>query len=395
MPAATLTRRATQWLTERTVPDSSPLVVDEAKDIIYGVRVCGQFSKNCHGIPNVTEGTEYTPDAQRKAVSIYEGQTVYTDHPSDRRFAGGDRPVRDVFGSLKQVRVVRESNGETATRADLHFLKSNPMAASVVEDVKKGMGLYGLSHNARAGKARVSNGRFIVEEIAEVRSVDLVDRPATNKNLWESSGRKPMTLREIINDRLANWPPHTVKIAKRLLEEDAPPMGDAPADAPVASDAPSADDDPEAQLWAGFMAAIMSIINGDGSASDKAKQIAKYLKAHEKLTDGGGSSSDSSDEDEDTSAKESKESLEREVRTLRATTALQAVGVKDPPAHIVKALAMLESESERKAFIADFAGKTSTSKPRSYAPPPPARKTSDAPKKPPTNVDEFVQQLRG
>lgn len=382
MPA-TVTRRRPKtpliqdWVIERVSPDGAPLVVDEDAGVIRSVRVLGQFSDNCHGISGVTEGTEYTPACQRDAARLYEGATIYCDHPEGRaRNTDAPRQIRDTVGVLRNVKHIIESNGKNALRGDFHYLKSHPMAANVVEDVKRGLGIYGLSHNARPAQASVVNGRYVIERLAEVRSVDLVDRPATNKNLWESRA-VPTTLKSILESWAKKKSPARQKYVKRLLEDDDMPM-DAPADAPTEGD------DPDTALWGGFTAAINAILDqyksGSCDAVEAAKSIAKYVKAHAKLTGttepAAEESDDTGDEDmpadktsdDDKKADDDKPTSEsREVRELRAKVACMEAGVKPSPA-MLKALVLLESEADRKALIDETKAAT-PNKPRSSGPP--------------------------
>lgn len=252
----------------------TPLRVDREKGVIYGVKVLGRFSPNCHGIKGVTEGTEYTPAAFKQAAPLYENAKIYTNHP-DRRKPDADRDVAEPFGKL--MNCVAEADG---IRADLHYLKTHPMAERVVEDVERMLGVFGLSHNADAGATRVANGKFIVEEIATVYSVDLVDRPATNKNLWES---RTMTksLKQLIESM--KFKGNKAKWATKLLEADGENY-DAPME--MADVAPEAT--PEDAMTAGFEQAIVALVRqilaGDMEVPAGLAKIKELVTSHDKLT---------------------------------------------------------------------------------------------------------------
>jgi hypothetical protein len=254
------------------VTSSAPLRVDEVNGVIFRVKVLGRFSANSHGMAGATNGTDYGP-CMAKARSLYEGQRVKADHP-ERGKAAHPRSVTDTLGVLKNVVVEGDERGEPAVWADLHCLTTHPLAPRVIEDAKKGMGAFGLSHNASSlpsgERLDRANRRLVIEELAVVRSVDLVDRPATNRTLWESQSVKT-TLRELIED--LKLTPRRAKRRKALLEDAG--MG-APLDAPM--DAPPADADPAEGISAAFKAAIMSVIDGAMSRNEDPKAALKKVK---------------------------------------------------------------------------------------------------------------------
>ena len=266
----------------------SPLKVDEEQGIIYGVKVLGRYSPNNYGLREAVNGTEYPPDTMRAALPLYEGMKVRVNHLplADRRTPDKERGVEDTFGILRNVRVEGES-----IRADLHYVRSHDMAAKVVEDVKRGLGLYGLSHNA--GQAREhfdqASKRLIIESIGVVRSVDLVDKPATNRNLWESqeptvSKMKKYTMRSLLESQRTRFSKARLGYLDRLLEE-----GDmaAPLDAPAEMPEESASDPNEAMrsaFEASITAIIQSALSGDTDPKEALKKIGEMLKTHEKLT---------------------------------------------------------------------------------------------------------------
>jgi hypothetical protein len=182
-------RHVGRVLVETVAGDPAPLKVDRDKGVIYGVKVLGRYSQNTH--VEGTTGSEYSGQARRQACELYEGMTVRINHP-DRKNPTANRDVYDTFGQLRNCR----EDGDDV-RADLHYLKGHDLAERVCEDVERGLGVYGLSHNARAGRETVRDGRLVIEELELVRSVDLVDKPATNRNLWESVA-VAKTFREIL-----------------------------------------------------------------------------------------------------------------------------------------------------------------------------------------------------
>ncbi len=145
------------------------LRVDREAGIIYKIKILGWESDNRR---------KYLPEAGRNALSLYEGCKAYSDHPTRGR-PEETRANRDALGIWRGV--TWENDG---LYADLHFLKTHPLAETICEDCERGLGVFGASHNAD-GKGETRDGTFVISSITEVRSVDLVTDPATVSNLWE------------------------------------------------------------------------------------------------------------------------------------------------------------------------------------------------------------------
>jgi hypothetical protein len=150
---------------------------------------------------------------------------------------------------------VVEGEDGPCVRADLHYYESHPMAARLVEEAERGVGGMGLSHDARAAKERFDPAarRLVIERLASVASVDLVRRPATNRNLWESAP---------VND-------------------DLPPMDETAAADPAAG----------TDLKAGLLAALSPMLDEAFESGDAGKAVAAlkdFIKLHAKHTGGGG-----------------------------------------------------------------------------------------------------------
>jgi hypothetical protein len=183
---ATLTRPAAAPtplpVREDYTPQPGPLKVDRAAGIIYGVKVLGWKSRNRR---------EYTREMAEDAVrrKLYEGVKVRINHQAEpARFL----PAEPLFGTIHNARTSADG-----LFADLHFLKSHPMADRVCEDVERGLGLYGMSHDAEKDQWEFKNGAEVIHSISEVHFVDLVGKAATTANLWESQ-TVPTTLKELI-----------------------------------------------------------------------------------------------------------------------------------------------------------------------------------------------------
>jgi hypothetical protein len=148
--------------------------VDREAGIIRGVRVCGLQSDN---------GRRYLPGALRRALPLYEGAKVKVNHPQR---PGQERPISDTIGWLKDV----QSGPDGALYGDLYLLMQHPLAESICEIAERNPSLLGLSHNADAQTRTERDGTVTILEITAVRSVDLVDTPATNASLFESRGTR-------------------------------------------------------------------------------------------------------------------------------------------------------------------------------------------------------------
>lgn len=332
----------------------SSLRIDEENGIIFGVKLGGRFSPNCHGIRGVTEGTEYKASAYKEALALYEGAKVFIKHSRGQ----SARDDRDPFEYMGVIRNARYDDASDCPRGDFHYKKTHPRTPELLEDIKRGMGGFGFSHHIPPGgyTGRVVNGKLIVEKINEIKSVDLVNDPATTRNLWEARSVST-TFKAILESRLPKLSSARRSHANRLLEDDSMP-GDV-MDAPV--EEPSTD--PDQALKDGFRAAILAVLDDDSmDVNAKKKKIGELLATEEKLT-GDEEPPAATEEDEgdegdgepDESAKESKE-----VRKLRAENACLKAGVEAKPA-LVKALALLESEDDRRALIeATKAGATKT-----------------------------------
>lgn len=164
----------------RTVTEQSArtLRVDEESGVIRNVKILGRHS---------LRGRRYTDQAMQDAARLYEGVAVNFDHPDERHLAAV-RGFFDQIGRLRNCRVVGDG-----VYGDLEYLKSHPGAPMLVESAKRFPNLMGLSHNADGPNRRDPDGTVVVEGLTEVRGVDIVTRPATNKGLFES--REPQTRR--------------------------------------------------------------------------------------------------------------------------------------------------------------------------------------------------------
>jgi hypothetical protein len=275
-------------LREDVVYGAAPHRVDRERGIVYGVKILGRRSVN---------GREYTAEAVRNAMSMYEGIGVNTNHPAK---AGERRDVNDRFGWLADVRI--DEAGELY--GDLHvLLPGSEFAQKVFAAAEQKPDLFGLSHNAQ-GDGETVDGIFVVREIVEVRSVDIVDEGATTNSLFEGRRNVPRikikTLLESLLPKFKGVPRRTLV---RLLEMDDLIEPNAEMDEPVPPPGEGgeagADMDHEDHLHAGFSAACHAIIDDDKmSAEDKIAKLKELLKGEDKMLGKGGAEGEGGEEEE-------------------------------------------------------------------------------------------------
>jgi len=354
---------------------NASLKVDREAGLMRSVKILGHVSAN---------GYRYLPEAIRRAAGLYEGKVVNFNHAAK---SADSRSSYDRFGWLSGIQV-----REDGLYGDLHYLKTHPFAAPVLEAADRNPALFGMSHVANGNKRRDKH-EIVVEEIQSVGSVDLVSDPATVKGLFESHNMQKTTVREVLKKALK---PERLKL---LHEQDMPAMDTAMA-------APEAGMDSTAQAHEAFKAMVIAVL--DDTSLDMKGMLAKIkeiLKAKEKLMGGGETSSETPEEGGDMAAEEAKkkapakpadtELLERVTRMERRDQVRLLCDADQfiPTATQLKALAGLTEEKEVKEMIGDLKGrapppgKPGGIKPKSAAPSVPI--TESAPKLPTT-----VQELK-
>jgi hypothetical protein len=318
--------------------------IDRERGIVPDVKVLGLVSRNPR---------DYTPNALRKAIGLYEGVHVNIDH----KFAGPgmdnvvpQRSYRDRFGSLKNVRFV-ENDG---LRADFYYNPKHPLAEQFAWDVEHAPENVGFSHRAFGSDRKVGD-RYLVEEISVVRSVDLVADPATTRGLFESYQPEHKehvvnkTIKEILESHKTDF---RASQLLALVEED---MGGLPVDLPAADgggDLPAED-----QIWAAFKSAVNAVLDDDKmDIPASIKRITEILKSYEKLE----AKPEAAKEEKKPAATAATESLQSELAEWKARTAklegesaayrlLQESHLPANPIW-VEAIASLP-EASRKAFV--------------------------------------------
>lgn len=346
-----------------------PARVDRAAGVIYGVKVLGFESQNRR---------RYKPAAVKAALRFYERRVVNLDHPGR---PDEDRSAADRVGWLEKAGL-----GDDGLYADLHVLKSHPVAERLFEAAERNPALFGLSHNARGDGETDADGWFVVEAITEVRSVDLVADPATTKGLFE----------------MKEYPEADDDVMADPAAAASEPMAAEPdMDADAAAMPDGAEDDP---IWAAIKTIIGEILDGDDEDAIKIQKIRKSLKHHKDITDAPTASeksdSDSKEtgeedmddekgdkEDDSDDSDDKKESLRRENQALRLCL---TEGVQKPSEALLKALQRLDTDDERKALLAERRPPSAAAQPKSSGP----GKATLGAGKPPT-AKEYAALIRG
>lgn len=159
-PLQQLTEQIADWR-------STELEVDRPARIVRNIALTGCKSRN---------GYEYTPEALRGAIALYEHKPVFLDHAA-RSTKPFDRSTRDLVGSIVEPRFeqgrIRGNIKVLDTEAGRTFL-----ALTEADEMPVGM-----SHVVLA---RRSADRKQVESIEEVVSVDAVIYPATTASFREN-----------------------------------------------------------------------------------------------------------------------------------------------------------------------------------------------------------------
>lgn len=201
-------------------------------NVIKGVKIIG--AKSAHG-------RNYPAAVLEKAIPLYESAPVFISHPDPREKRRGSRLLRDHLGNLENVGTNGSDGG---LFGDLSVKLSHPLARQIMEEAPTAS--FGLSHNAIV---EMNADETEVTSIVEVNSVDLVDDPATTKNLFEeitvpentnqpSFEEKMLALMEKIEAHIDGKPPgkavvenkNEARALKRLtaLEDRGDDEGDPP-----------------------------------------------------------------------------------------------------------------------------------------------------------------------
>lgn len=256
--------------TEETYQSGKP-IVDREEGVIRGVKILGRVSKN---------GREYTPQAIQECAAAYEGISVNANHP-DRSTPNANRSVQDGIGWLEGIQTK-----DDGVYGDLHVIKSHPLASTLFEVAERKPDRFGLSHNA-SGESVERGGKRIIESVSRVRSVDLVQNPATVQSLFESEDPVPQTKTISFGKLLESLSPkgRERKVLTELMEMDGLPMVTPEMPVEVASEGSSPTADEAAK--AAFKTAISAILDDDAITWEETKaRIIEMVKTLAKMSGG-------------------------------------------------------------------------------------------------------------
>lgn len=180
--------------------------IDKQNLVIKNVSVLGTTSKNRR---------TYTPKALESGVKLFSESVAFANH------VDGKRDVRDMLGTFKAPRI--EGN---RVKADLHLLEKEKWLMEVAEKMPKSIG-FSISATAQLKK---SGNEEIVEDLISVKSIDLVDSPATVAGIFEEvqtkmsmtdEEKKEMARLQEENKRLMNENLKVQEEIKKVEEEKA------------------------------------------------------------------------------------------------------------------------------------------------------------------------------
>ncbi len=150
--------------------------------------------------PTSRNGYEYTEEALRGAIGLYENRPVFLDH-AENASRPHERSTRDLVGSIMNVRFE-----QGRIRGDIQVLDTDSGRTFLALAEKK-TAFVGMSHVVMA---RRNAEKTKVEKIEEVISVDAVVYPATTSTFQEQTAE---------NDLSENLPEKTESLLESELRE--------------------------------------------------------------------------------------------------------------------------------------------------------------------------------
>lgn len=152
--------------------DSFPLDLTEATQdglLVQDVVIHGRQSAN---------GRVYSDRAMQSIAERADGARAFADHPEGVR--GEVRPVGSLIGRFRRPRVVGDR-----IRAHLQVVDAPPWRDLLPALREDSMGV-GFSIRASGHVKRIEDGPDVVEDVTELRAIELVSEPATTISLTES-----------------------------------------------------------------------------------------------------------------------------------------------------------------------------------------------------------------
>jgi hypothetical protein len=277
---------------------SPPDRVDREAGVIHGVKILGRSSLN---------GREYSEAALHDAAKRYAGMRVNIDHPEKKAIKAA-RGTLEQWGWLEGVEVRGDG-----VYGDLHFLKTHPHTQPLLELAERRPDKFGLSHNADC--SGFHNGtKQVIESVDHVRSVDVVQRPATTQGLFEHYEESDM-LKKTLKQHLGLVPQGTRrrKALQRVLEMDSMADQSAPLDSEDSGKGS------EETAWPEFRASVEATLEDQSlDLEGLREQIKSILDEYaDKFARAPADDADDSATTSDESTTEGVDDLRREVKLLR------------------------------------------------------------------------------
>lgn len=176
----------------------------DAKDsgLVRGVKLLGLFSRNRRNYD--------TPGVRSGAKDLLNGALVYIDHPDPDK---ADKPqsYRDKFGIVENV-TYRPGHGHFG---DIRYNPEHICAKQFAWDVANSPRSLGMSINARFRPGKMKGNIQDVESLEEVRSVDVVTKPATARGIFEHE-----TPEEDVKMDLSTLREKHPDLVKQLIKEE-------------------------------------------------------------------------------------------------------------------------------------------------------------------------------
>jgi len=198
--------------------------------VLKNVKILGSVSRN---------GNLYPEATRTKAHKFLEGIHVNLNHLTK---GGSEHSVEKRIGKLVNIH-----EKEDGSYGDFHFLTTHPFTPTLMEAAEKMPDLYGFSING-TGTGKKHDGKFIVESIDSLRSVDLVADAGTTKTLFEGNMEEEVKTCEVIMGELIammvsegkeEYVKDAIKLKKKMMgdkEEEEVPAEEKESDEMVAAE---------------------------------------------------------------------------------------------------------------------------------------------------------------
>lgn len=394
--------------------------IDRAAGIIRGMKLAGYQSRNTGrtiGIDDeltfgqaINQPYSYAPEAFREALPLYEGASVFLDHPTFKTEANGQRvPIategrtRDLIGCARNVRV--EADG---VYGDVHYIKSHPYAEMLAEVAEKMPDKFCASHEAYFDNPVLKNGRIVLTKLVGLDGIAITsDKGGTTHGLFETLHRsKGMKTARQLFEAMSDLTTCRKKVMEMMDDPAMAPLGDTPVMEEDKAGAAS----PEDQVNESFKAMITAVLSdGTLAVEEKITKISGLMKAFKAATtavtggsapppDGGEVAPVDDPEPDADDEKVAAESLAKAQGVVIESAALLSAAGIACAGPILEAMAKLPTSEARRAFV-DVLPKPAlidnAPAPRSAPRPAPAKPAAES-KAP--NYDEpgvFARAIRG